>query len=391
MKVFYVSKFDWLGTGPMSTVSTMFTHAISRQNIKTVYITQSEKCEQSAATTANDLLNKRYGIVPDSNYSIHLFRKFTLIRSSTLFYLRALKYILLNARPGDIIYTRNSTFLPYLYVAKILKKSKIYFEAHGYHGSQNTSKKKYSNRYNLTENLFMGRIDGICSLTNAMSRLFEKDFPKLPILTLPLGARPVSEQLRIDTSKGFAARRLCYIGRCTDNIDTLTIFKAISICKSKDIKFLWIGVTAQQKNKLNQIADEFQITNQIELIEWLSYREMCETVHAKASAGIVAYTDSYESNVQISPTKLFDFFSFGMPVLGSKVGAVEEITGKDLDSFLYQPGNASDLASKITALFDSFQTYCRCCKISSDMGQIYTWENRAKRFLDFASTKSGII
>lgn len=391
MQFFYVSKFDWLGTGPMSTVSTMFTHAISSQTIKTVYITQSDRCKQSDTTAINDLLNKRYGIIPDSNYSVHLFRKIKVIKSSTLFYLRALKYILLNARPGDIIYTRNSTFLPYSYVAKILTKSKTYFEAHGYHGNQNTNKKNYSNRYNLTENLFIGRIDGICSLTNAMGRLLKKDFPKLPILTLPLGAKPVSEQLIIDPSKGFAARTLCYIGRCNDNIDTQTIFKAISICKSKDIKLLWIGITAQQKDILLQIADELKITGQIELIEWLSYREMCETVHNKASAGIVAYTDSYDSNVQISPTKLFDFFSFGMPVLGSRVGAVEEIAGKDLDNFLYQPGNASDLASKITTLFDSFETYCRCCKISSDMSKFYTWENRAKRFLDFASTKSDII
>lgn len=381
MQFFFVSKFDWLGAGPMSTVSTMFTHAISCQNLKTTFITQSDQCD------IDETLKKRFGIVPNSNYSVRIFKKIKIIRTSTLFYLRAFHYLLFRARSGDIIYTRNSTFLPYLFFLKKLTRAKVYFEAHGYHGNSHEDNiKNRINRYNLTEDIFLRRIDGVCSLTNAMSRLFKKDYPDLLIQTLPLGSSSISAKFKIDPSSGFSARCLCYIGRCNENIDTETVFRAVSLCRPSNVKLLWIGITAEQKESLLKLAESLHIISQVELIPWLGYYEMCETVHKKASAGLAAYTDSYESNFQISPTKIFDFFSFALPVIGSKVGAIEEIISNDFSSLLYEPDNATDLAAKINNLFSSFDNYCQYCRKSSELAEIYSWENRAKKFLSFASS-----
>lgn len=112
MRIFFVSKFDWLSSGPMSTVSTIFTHAISCQKINITFVTQcSEQCD------TNHVLKNRFGLLPTPFFSMCIFRKKPLLRSSTLFYLKAAIYLLFKAEPTDIIYTRNSTFLPYLYIS----------------------------------------------------------------------------------------------------------------------------------------------------------------------------------------------------------------------------------------------------------------------------------
>lgn len=379
MRIFFVSKFDWLSSGPMSTVSTIFTHAISCQQINITFVTQcSEQCD------TNHVLKNRFGLLPTPFFSMCIFRKKPLLRSSTLFYLKAAIYLLFKAEPTDIIYTRNSTFLPYLYIIKLFTRARAFFEAHGYHGNPDTAKRTISfSRYDIAEKLFLKRLDGICSLTEAMKNLFKKDFPDTPVCTLPLGVSVKSEDFIINPESGFPRRRLCYIGRYNDNIDAKTVFKAISICKQYGVKLTWIGLTPSQRNALIQLANSFEIISLVELLPWLGYHQMCNTVKKVAGAGLVAYKDSFDSNIQISPTKLFDFFSFGLPVLASEVGAVKEIADKHFDEFLFQPGNADDLALKIQTLFSSFKQYKRCCKVSLKLADQFSWEKRAQKFLSF--------
>jgi glycosyltransferase involved in cell wall biosynthesis len=366
----------------MSTVSTLFTHAISRQKIKITFITQcSEQCD------VNHELENRFGLLPNSFLTVQIFRKKSFLPSATLFYLEALIYLIRKAGPTDIIYTRNSTFLPYLYIVKLFTKARAFFEAHGYHGNPEAVKRTISfSRYDIAEKLFLSKIDGICSLTEAMKKLFKKDFPDTPVCTLPLGVSVKSKDFIIDPVSGFSRRQLCYIGRYNDNIEATTVFKAISICKPHGIKLIWIGLTPSQKSVLVQLAESFEITPLVELLPWLGYHQMCHTVKKVAGAGLVAYKDSFDSNVQISPTKLFDFFSFGLPVLASDVGAVREITNTHFDEFLYQPGNAADLAVKIQNLFSSFKLYKKYCEESLKMADEFSWEKRAQKFLSFIST-----
>lgn len=209
MQIFFVSKFDWLSSGPMSTVSTIFSHAISCQKINITFITQcSEQCN------TNHVLENRFGLLPTPFFSMRIFKKKTLLRSSTLFYLKAAIYLLNKAGPSDIIYTRNSTFLPYLYIIKLFTRARAFFEAHGYHGNLEAAKRTISfSRYDIAEKLFLNKLDGICSLTEAMNGLFRKDFPETPVCTLPLGVSAKSKDLRVDPATGFSSKRLCYIGR----------------------------------------------------------------------------------------------------------------------------------------------------------------------------------
>jgi len=381
LQVFFVSKFDWLSSGPMSTVSTLFTHAISRQGIKTTFITQCTKqCD------VNHELENRFGLFPNPFFSMRIFRKKSFLHIATLFYLKAVIYLLHNAGPGDIIYTRNSTFLPYLYFVKIFTRAKVFFEAHGYHGNLQEGKHSIRfSRYDIAEKLFLRKFDGICSLTEAMNTLFKKDFPNTPVCTLPLGVAVKSRDFIIDPKSGFSSRRLCYIGRYNENIDARMIFEAVSICKHLEIKLIWIGITPSQKSELMQLAESYKISSQVELLPWLGYNQMCMTVKNVAGAGLVAYKDTFDSKVQISPTKLFDFFSFGLPVLASDVGAVREIARNHFNEFLFQPGNATDLAQKIHLLFRSFELYKKNCELSLKLADEFSWEKRAQKFLSFIS------
>lgn len=366
----------------MSTVSTMFTHAISCQNVKITYITQcSEPCN------ADKELTMRFGLTPNSFFSMHIFKKNkSIIHSSIMFYLKATLYLLRNAQSTDIVYTRNSTFIPYLFALKKLTRARVFLEAHGYHGNSESGKRTFIlSRYNIAESLFLGRLNGICSITEAMNRLYKKDYPCLSVQTLPLGASVISQKIRIERSSGFASRQLCYIGRCNDNIDFRTVFRAISICKPFVIKLLWIGLTPSQIESLTELAKSHEIITQVIFLPWLGHNQMCSTIQKMAGAGLVSYNNTFDSNVQISPTKLFDFFSLGLPVICSDVGAVREIAGTEFNDFIYQPGNAEDLAFRIKKLFTSFDTYKQNCETSLKMADKFSWDHRAKRFISFVS------
>lgn len=118
----------------MSTVSTMFAHAISCQKVRITFLTQcADQCD------VNHILENRFGLSPNPFFSIRIFKKYRIFHSSLLFYLQALILLLCKAKPTDVIYTRNSTFLPYLSVIKTFTGASTFFEAHGYHGNSEST------------------------------------------------------------------------------------------------------------------------------------------------------------------------------------------------------------------------------------------------------------
>ncbi len=363
----------------MSTVSIMSTYAAARAGVKTTLIISGKKCLDCQKD-----LSSHFGLEPVENYDVLTIWRSGIVKTSILFYLRATFHILKNARRGDLVISRNTNFLPYLYIIKLLTGAFVLFEAHGYHGR--FEKGSPISKRLVIEQMILGKLSGLVSLTKAMEERFRKDYPTLPVITLPLGA-PSFQPVRISLQEAYGRRCLCYTGRLTDVIDADTVLGAVALCSDLDLRFLWIGLRDnEQERLLRNKCEQLNISSKVELYQWMGHREMCGMVQRKGSAGIAAYQSTYDSNVQISPTKLFDFFSFGLPVIGSDVGAVREILQDRNDGLIYKPGNREELASRIRELFTSFDLFEKLCKSSERMANLYSWENRARRLMDFTSS-----
>ncbi|NTV45402.1 MAG: glycosyltransferase [Chlorobiales bacterium] len=391
--VFFVNKFNWLDASPMATVSTMSTYALSEHGCNTTLIIEGDPRVDS-----NTILKEKFGLAPLPNYRVQLFRRrlFGKIKSSHAFYWRAVRHIIQSPKSQKtIIISRNTTFLPYLFLLKKLFGYEVFFEAHGYHGPVMLPElpprppmsfgARYS-AYRFLERFFINSCSGLICIIGMQRRLYEADFVKIPTVVLPLGSRKDHIVSGENSNRPkFAAKRVVYIGRLTSHIDVDVMMKALKLCHLHGITMMWVGLKSgdfpilEQHMKLHGVPDEAFIRK-----GWMPHKEMIECLLSEASAGLATYKLTFRSAAVTSPTKIFDYYSIGLPVIGVRVPTVAEIVQDGIEGTLYEPGSAESLANAILAMFSSKSRYEDMQEHALNAADFYSWQSRAKRLLDFA-------
>lgn len=395
--VFFVNKFNWLDASPMATVSTMSTYALAEQGCNTTLIIEGDP-----KAKADKILKEKFGLTPRPNYHVQLFRRrvFGKLKSSHVFYWRAVWHIINSPKSRKtLIISRNTTFLPYLVLLKMLFGYEVFFEAHGYHGPvtlpELPSRPPMSfgarhSAYRYLEQFLINRCSGLICIIGMQRRLYEADFVKIPTIVLPLGSR--KDQIVAGENSNrpkFGAKRVVYIGRLTSHIDIDVMIDAMKLCYPHGITMMWVGLKSgdlpilEQHMKLHSLPDEAFIRK-----GWLPHKEMIACMLSEASAGLATYKLTFRSAAVTSPTKIFDYYSIGLPVIGVRVPTVEEIVKDGVEGTLYEPGNAESLAEAILSIFSSKSQYEEMQEHALKAADFYSWENRAKRLLEFADKAS---
>lgn len=390
LQIFFVNKFEINGESPMATVSVMSTHALALSGIPVTLI-----AEGNPKTDTTVLLKKKFGLSGTPDYRIKLMTRklFGKIRATTIFYYRALLYILTKRIRGidTIIITRNTTFLPRMILMRLLG-CKVFFESHSYHGycniegvPHNPSGKSFNlnAQFRWIERLFLNRCNGLICISSVQRKLYVKDFVRIRSITLPLGSPDVKHFGMKDSNS--VKKHLVYIGRAASFIEDKVIFKAISLCNDKTITFAWLGLRDVDFERLQTLAAEFGISERVELFKWMPHTKMSEYICDKAGAGIVAYKLEFMTGALACPTKLFDYFSAGLPVIVSRMPTVEDYMTQNKEGLFYTPGSAESLCESIESLFSNPQRYFSLCKNSREAAEKYSWKNRADKLVEFVS------
>jgi glycosyltransferase involved in cell wall biosynthesis len=391
VNICFINKFNWLGAAPMGTVSVMMCHALATAGCKVTLYISGEHDPNPQQT-----LKTKYGMDPLDNFHLQVFPK-SLIKKFSKFafnlYIRVLIHILQNRNKSErlIIISRNTNFLPFMWILKKLTGASVYFESHSFHNRARGERKCLNIAPDfkalqpwLLEKLILSRLDGLICMAKSQKRLYNAIMPSLPSIVLPLGSPDPSP----DAEKFFKnrdPRKLMYCGRYTVHIDVDTLIRALSICKSANVTLTWYGLSAEEKTRLLSLASQYNIQDAVQAEGWLSHRELEKKMVEEFGIGLATYKKDYLTSRLASPTKIFDYYSAGLPVIASKINTVSDVLTDGEEGLLYKAGDSESLAQCILRMINEPALYLKLQENSFKSAAFYSWKNRAQRFIVFSN------
>jgi glycosyltransferase involved in cell wall biosynthesis len=157
---------------------------------------------------------------------------------------------------------------------------------------------------------------------------------------------------------------------------------ALEICQCENVRLTWYGLSDKEISYINTLISD-KIKAKLFLCGWHSYTEMHKLIRDSAGIGLATYVRNYKTSVVTSPTKIFDYYSAGLPVIASRIRSVTDILTHGKEGLVYSPGNANELAECILELVNNKEMYVQMQKNSSKTAEYYSWNNRARRFMEF--------
>lgn len=136
---------------------------------------------------------------------------------------------------------------------------------------------------------------------------------------------------------------------------------------------------------LSQIA-EMGLEEHAHYLGFVPLEEMIAEL-TNADAGIIAQKSSPYSNL-VHTGKMYDYFTFGLPVLASRLGAVEAYFDDDSICF-FEPGDAESLARGILELYQNPARRQILVKNSQELYRQYKWAQQKKIYLSVYHTLIG--
>jgi len=84
-----------------------------------------------------------------------------------------------------------------------------------------------------------------------------------------------------------------------------------------------------------------------------------------------------------SPKAIYEAYSYGMPVIASRIGGIPELVDEKQTGFLFLPGDASELAGKMTYLVDNPQVIERLRNNCLNYARKFSINEQAHKYLSF--------
>lgn len=142
-----------------------------------------------------------------------------------------------------------------------------------------------------------------------------------------------------------------YAGRLSEEKGVDVLLKAWR--KVKDIP-LWIVGTGPKQAAMEQFIKSEGLTN-VRMLGFLQREDYLKTI--REAKFLVVPCLSYDN----CPMVIVEAYSYGVPVLASRLGSLEEAVQEGETGLLFAPADAEDLAAKARALISDAQRYQRLC------------------------------
>lgn len=156
----------------------------------------------------------------------------------------------------------------------------------------------------------------------------------------------------------------------------LDAFRALAH-RSPDYHLLLVG-DGPFKNWVEGYIQGANLEGRATVTGWVSHEKIPGLIQ-RMDVAVAPYP--FLEDFYFSPLKLFEYMAIGKPVVGSRIGQVEEVIQDGTTGLLVKPGDPNDLVEKIESL--------RCQKgVLETLGAAasremagYTWENNARRVM----------
>ena len=153
------------------------------------------------------------------------------------------------------------------------------------------------------------------------------------------------------------------------NVNPHVLFEAFNLLADKSISFVWVGLKPGDFPVLEQLIEKYHLEGRVELKGWMSHYEMSEYIKNHVSVGFVAYRPTFRSAVVTSPSKLFDYFAAGLPIIAPRLANIEDIIKDGKNGLLFTPDDAQSLAQSIKTIFADPNKYRELQQASIESAQ----------------------
>lgn len=180
---------------------------------------------------------------------------------------------------------------------------------------------------------FKNKIDAFVAPSEFLKKkLIEGGFPAHKIFRVPAGLLPLS-----DRSWGQSERTLLFVGRLSREKGLKTLLQAASQIPDWSIQVVGDGPL---RDELDSEIESKKLRN-VRLLGRLPTSEI-EILLQKATA-LVLPSECYEN----LPTVILEAWYYGLPVIVSRLGGMAELVEENKTGFLFNPGDAGELADKV--------------------------------------------
>lgn len=366
MKIKYVHHGKWPDDAPASTFVTFSTLGFSRIGAEFELVTKSNTDKPVGEVLSEDFNIRE--LLP-----IHLLNGKLLGGKHRVIHILAFWYLLF--QDFDVLLTRNLNFLPFAFVLRKFKKVKVVFESHDFYADLSIQDPKIAKRrkkQSRQERRYIPHVDLVLGQSEHNSSLYRDYFPKVDVETAVSGVK---------TLPGVRAKKVAnscigYIGSMDGNAyDVERVFKILSLLPS-NIRGLFIGAKNEnEKAYMKSLAKEYRVSDRVTIKGWVTPAEV-ELYKEKIDIGLCPSRKN-ERNKLNTPLKVLEYFSSGIPVLFTNLGAEGFIVENDYNGALL-PEDAESWAAKILDIYSSKD---RLFELSSNClvtAEKYSWENRAR-------------
>ncbi|MEA3476210.1 MAG: glycosyltransferase [Candidatus Cloacimonadota bacterium] len=379
MKIIYLNKIKFPSNMPATVFSTFNAYAFAQNGVETYFIAR-----KNIIGTPKKVLEQYFDVKQLPNFHIKLFSaKFSRYESNEFLYLRAISWIVKKHRSlnFDYIITRDPAFLPYLFLLKILTRIKIVYQSHNFY--VDLKKRPDLNpanriKHHILERLFIPFLDGMLTLQEPQKELYQQYF-KIPIFA----GHPGLIKIQNTPIDRFIKKQIAYIGSFQAFKGVELAVNAFAKVRKKDWQLLLIGGRDDKEILFaKKLLKKYGIENQSKITGWLSYLELKKYL-SKVSVGILPLRDTFYNRYLTAPSKLFDYLSFGIPIIASNLPSIRDFTTNGRDGYLVAADSVNEFSNAMKKILQDRQKYEKLSENVYKTAERFLWEKCGKKVINF--------
>jgi len=141
------------------------------------------------------------------------------------------------------------------------------------------------------------------------------------------------------------------------------------------------GKSNKQIEEYYALAEKYYRKEKVEITGWV-YRPQLEQYLTKVKIGVIPLQDTFFNRFLTSPLKLFDFYSYSIPVLSADLPTMRELVKENETGLFFNPDNPKELAQQIDFLYTHEDSLEKMSEKIYTIAEKYLWKNRAQKLLD---------
>lgn len=301
---------------------------------------------------------------------------------NTTYVLILLLYLLFKKLAGVrfVLYSRDELSTLLLTLASRLVHIPLFYESH-----------VFPNSTPATRLSLYSKLSGLVTITHHLKALYAAEgINPEKILVAPDGVdlnlftdRSSKEEARQQLGLPLSKSLIVYTGHLFRWKGVYELAEsALHLSNGTDVQVILVGGRPADVDQLRSFLDERDLVN----VCTLGYAPPTEVPRYLAAADVLILPNSGKreiSRLYTSPLKLFEYMASGRPIVATDLPSVREILQNGRNAVLVEPDNPEALAEGIEVVLQDPQLADAIATQALKDVTHYTWENRAKRVLQF--------